>query len=221
MRKKLFVSITICLLAVSTLSACGSADGSEAAPATVTVTATVTAAPPEPSSAPPASTENVESTEPVSEGIGEIGEIVKNHGVALTVKKAYFANTVPMNRSGYQAGSSYAKFTQEKADAGGKFVVVETTIENVGKQSLDLTCGWPIEMKLGDSDGRAFDPIDDLSDFKGNPECNAQLQPGFKDSMTYAFLVPTAATVTGLVFRDTNAEAYDDFAAVAFEPASK
>jgi hypothetical protein len=97
----------------------------------------------------------------------------------------------------------YEKYTRTKPDAGGKFIVVETHVVNNAKVSMDLTCSLPISTKLVDAQDRSFDPIPDLYKLKGNPECNDQLQPGFEADMTYVYLVPATATITGWGFKDT------------------
>lgn len=79
---------------------------------------------------------------------------------------------------------------------------------------MDLTCGWPIEMKLFDSEERMFDPVDSLHEIEGNPACNAQLQPGFASEITYPFLVPADSVVNGLMFRDTNSDRTTDVSAI-------
>lgn len=203
----------------SILAGCAPAGGENGAAATVTVTQTVTSSPSASEEADTAT--EVEDDTNDSEDAGSVGKAVVNSGVSLTVQKAKIFKTIPMNRSGYRAGSGYDKITNEKPDDGGKFLVVQTKVENVGKVSMDLTCGWPIEIQVADEEDRLFDPIDDLSDYKGNPECNAQLQPGFKDSMTYAFLLPADAKAIGIVFRDTQAEDNEDYGAVRFDAPTK
>jgi hypothetical protein len=58
---------------------------------------------------------------------------------------------------------------------------------------MDLTCSLPIVNTLIDDQGRRFDTIEDLGYIPGNPECNAQLQPGFKDDMQFVYRVPEDA----------------------------
>lgn len=138
--------------------------------------------------------------------IFESGQPATHEGVEITVHSSVYSPTVSRNLSGYRAGSGYESFTAQPADAGGRFTIVTATVKNVGKESLDLTCGWPIEFNLVDSEERLYDPVESLYEIEGNPECNSQLQPGFASDVTYPFLVPTDSQVTGLLFRDTNSE---------------
>lgn len=190
----------------------------EASPATVTVTATVTA---EPETEPSADTVAETETETGAETdatAGKVGEPVEHAGVRLTVEKAEASATVTRNVTNSRQGSGYDKYDEVPADKGGRFVVVEAEIENIGKESMNLTCSWPVNIMAVDSEMREFDTVDDQYDIKGNPECNAQLQPGFSDTITYAFMVPEDAEVVGLYFQDTNSLEKEP-AVVAFDTA--
>jgi hypothetical protein len=79
---------------------------------------------------------------------------------------------------------------------------VSAHVVNDANGSLDLTCGLPIQTKLTDDRGRRFDAIQELYKLRDNPECNAQLQPGFEDDMTYVYRVPDTATITAWTFLD-------------------
>ena len=59
-----------------------------------------------------------------------------------------------------------------------------------------------VDAKLVDDAGRKFDPIESLDQIQGNPECNALLQPGFTDQMTWVYLVPPDAHITTFQFSD-------------------
>lgn len=135
--------------------------------------------------------------------IAQVGQTVSNRGVTLTVKAARAADFIEMNESGFRPGSGYEKYTRTTPDAGGKFIVIETHIVNNAKVSMDLTCSLPISTVLVDAQDRSFDPIRDLYKLKGNPECNDQLQPGFEADMTYVYLVPANALITGWGFKDS------------------
>lgn len=209
------------LFLTSCVSGSGSnGDGEDPRP-TATVTATVTATP-----EPQPATEDASDAEPSpaaedDEHLGEIGDAVKNHGVELTVNEAYSAKTIPMNNSNQSNDSPNAVFEDEPAPEGGKFIVVETTIDNVGSTSMDLTCGWPIEIVGVDVEEREFDEIDDLRKYQGNPRCNEKLQPGFSSEMTYVFAIPEDAEFFGMVFRDTNSADRTDYSAVLMDPPLK
>lgn len=188
------------LAGVLLLSGCSGTP--QASPATVTVTATVTAEPDAEQTADTVAETDAESE--AASAAGAVGKPLDHAGVRLTVKKAQASDTVTRNVTNYIQGSGNDKYDAIPADKGGRFIVVEAEVENIGKESMDLTCGWPVNIMAMDSEMREFDTVDDLYDIKGNPECNAQLQPGFSDSITYAFMVPKDAEVMGLYFQDTN-----------------
>ncbi|MFK4098920.1 hypothetical protein ACI2L1_02290 [Streptomyces sp. NPDC019531] len=59
---------------------------------------------------------------------------------------------------------------------------------------------------LIDDQGRRFDAIEDLYDVAGNPECNAQLQPGFKDEMLFVYRVTKDAKIALWEFEEYDLE---------------
>jgi hypothetical protein len=73
---------------------------------------------------------------------------------------------------------------------------------------MDLTCSYPIANKLIDSEGRQYDSVDSLYELPNNPECNAGLQPGFTDHMTYAYRVPAGDLIVGWGFSDDTSLRY-------------
>lgn len=146
-----------------------------------------------------------------------MSEPVEQGGVLMTVHNAVNSPTIALNQSNYRPGSGYETYTDVPAQSGGHYVTVDTTIRNNGKESMDLTCGWPIEVALFDAENRTFDPIDSLYQLKDNPECNAKLQPGFESRMSYGFLVPDGANILGLAFRDTQTEYNADPGVVRLE----
>ena len=89
------------------------------------------------------------------------------------------------------------------AASGGRFVVVATTVQNRTKESMDLTCSLPIQTEVYDDEGAQYDEIEDLYQIAGNPECNAELQPGFSHAMTYIYLVPTSANIVSMSVQNT------------------
>lgn len=147
--------------------------------------------------------------------IAAVGDTVTNGGITLTLVSAGSIDTIELNKSGYRPGSGYEDYTVTAPDPGGRFVAVQTHIVNNSRVSLDLTCSLPIDTILVDAQSREFDPIDSLHELRGNPECNDQLQPGFEADMTYVYLVPATAQVTGWVFadiaEDLTAESYSGF----------
>jgi hypothetical protein len=144
----------------------------------------------------------VAPTLPAEEPPAEVGQVVSNGGITLTVTGARVVESVEMNESGFRPGSGYETYTATQPQQGAKFVMIQTRIFNSGKSSIDLTCSRPVDTKLIDALDREFDPIDDLYKIKGNPECNYHLQPGFEAEMTYVHLVPETATIAAWSFED-------------------
>lgn len=187
----------------SLLTSCASSSG-EPAP-TVTVTATVTA------DAAEASAES-DSSSPAQAADGTVGESVTNGGVDLTIKKATAVDTVGMTMD-----INSPKVTQEKPPAGGRYIRIDTVVENSGKKSMDLTCMAPVQIVAIDSKEREFNTLEDLYKIVDNPGCNDQLQPGFKDEMAWVFMVPEDAEITGVSFYDSQQSMYDQPSFIAFD----
>ncbi|WP_455357117.1 hypothetical protein [Streptomyces sp. SYSU K217416] len=125
----------------------------------------------------------------------KVGEEARNRGTVVTIKKVREADAITLGGATKRAG----------ADA--KYVILETVIRNETKASMDLTCSYPIVNALIDDQDRRFDTIEDLSDIPGNPECNAQLQPGFKDEMKFVYRVPKDAKIVLWEFEEYDLEA--------------
>lgn len=146
---------------------------SEASPAP-TVTVTVTA-----EAAPEADTAEAEDTAPSTvETDFKVGDKANNGGAIVKITKVLESDTITL------AGA------QKKAGAGAKYVTLKTVVTNETKASMDLTCSLPLVNALIDDQDRRFDTIENLYEVAGNPECNAQLQPGFKDEMQFVYRVP-------------------------------
>ncbi|MFG2194440.1 hypothetical protein [Streptomyces sp. NPDC048639] len=157
----------------------GSGD-TEAGPApTVTVTQTVEGE--------AAAEEDVPSTSS-QEADFRVGEEARNGGAVVKISKVLESDTITL------AG------VQKQAGADAKFVTLKTIVTNETKSGMDLTCSLPIVNALIDDQDRRFDTIDDLYEISGNPECNAQLQPGFKDEMQFVYRVPEDVEVTAWEF---------------------
>jgi hypothetical protein len=140
----------------------------------------------------------------------EIGESVRTGGIVIALLDAHESESVRLNKSGYRAGSGLDVLSDVSAGPGAKYVTLQTRVLNDGNESIDLTCGGPIYTHAIDSRGRKYDHIGKLYDIPGNPECNANLQPGFESDMTWIYRVPATAKVTSFDFRDIS-----DFSAKA------
>ncbi|MGK5450401.1 hypothetical protein [Streptomyces radiopugnans] len=136
--------------------------------------------------------EPVEPTSPTPSRPAEfkIGEEARNGGAVVTINKVRETESITM------AGVA------KKAGASAKYVILETVVFNDTKASMDLTCGLPIVNNLLDEEGRRYDSIDDLYEVAGNPECNDQLQPGFKEEMLFVYRVPKDAKVMAWEFSE-------------------
>jgi hypothetical protein len=168
-------------------SGSGSAS-SDAAPA-VTVTVTTTA---------PAETEVAAGAEapptPTQDTGFKVGEEARNGGAVVKVSEVVESGTITLAGAKKAAGSD------------AKYVTLKTTVSNEGKASMDLTCSLPIVNALIDDRSRRFDTIDHLYEVAGNPECNAQLQPGFKDEMLFVYRVPKDAKIVLWEFEEYDLE---------------
>lgn len=147
-----------------------------------------------------------------------IGDVAINGGIQIKIISAVASPTVTLNTSRYRSGTGSETYENVPAQAGGKYVVVEAMVTNNGKAPIDLTCSYPIDFKVVNSSSQVYSPIPELYNIKGNPECNAQLQPGFESQMNWAFLVPAASTIDGATFRevDFTARGFQDSTYISF-----
>jgi hypothetical protein len=216
-------AVACTILDSATLFALTSCESGESpAPVTVTATETVSGAEETPASeSTQASAEAAQATGDVadagSSSDGKVGPKLVHGGITLTVTKVEIAETIPMNRSGYAADDRFAKFTHERPEKGGKFLRVDTLVENTSNASIDLTCNWMIEAKAVDSKEREFDEIDDLSDLENNPQCDDGVQPGLKADMSYVYLLPEDADATGFKLRQVNGQTETEYTTITFD----
>ena len=117
-----------------------------------------------------------QSSEPEIDNYG-ICEPVKAPGFVMTIKKFGKVNFITVNNTMYESGSGFETWTKRKPRPGGRFVVLDTRIKNTSTESMDITCNWPINLKVFNTESQEFDPVEDLYKLRGNPECNAQLLP--------------------------------------------
>jgi hypothetical protein len=144
-----------------------------------------------------------------------VGDAVVNYGIELTIHDVTEADSVSINQTMYEQGSGYEEYTPEAADDGGKYVLVRTTVNNIGKAPLDLTCGWPIDIVLVDEDERQYEPSDSLYEVEGNPGCSDNTAPGFAKDITYPFMIPADASPYVLAFADTESGEWEDYALIS------
>lgn len=138
-----------------------------------------------------------------------LGRPVRNAGITLTVDKVGYPATYQRLSNNMQKDSEYAEYSTVSPRANGKFVQIDATVLNSGVTAIDLTCSWPVNAVVVDTQGRNYKPVDSLHELQGTPGCNDDLNPGFDSPMTWIFEVPSTANVTLFGFADTNADAYD------------
>lgn len=115
----------------------------------------------------------------------------------ITIKDFRKADTIEVNTTTYQSGSGFETWTQQKTQSGGTFVVLDTRVKDNATESLDLTCSFPIDIKVFNAEFQEYEPVQNLYEMRGNPECNAQLQPGFASEITYAVMVHKQSKIIG------------------------
>jgi hypothetical protein len=134
-------------------------------------------------------TETIESEKTTDAG-GEVTPSEEPQDAAANTRSAE-AGGIEVTISNAGARPSFGQMN--KAPQGGHYVYVETDVLNESAEGIDLTCSDPLEVKLAGAEGRRYDPVEELWEVPGNPECNEQLQPGFSHRMTWVFLVPPRA----------------------------
>lgn len=155
------------------LGACSSDDSSDAAgegsPATAAET---TSAPKEPG----------------------IGDRVEAEGIALTIDEVTEATQIDW----YDYDEEHPGGTRESRD-GGKFVLVEATVENTWNKDIQPSC-YDVDVTLfGDNDAE-YGPITDNPMYPDNAGCSEHLGAGFDEEATYVFEVPDKVTPTKFAF---------------------
>ncbi|WGH92903.1 hypothetical protein QDX21_11495 [Auritidibacter ignavus] len=107
-----------------------------------------------------------------------------------------------VNQSGYVTGSGYETITQLTAEEGAKLYRADTTIENTDRTSMDLTCGYEVDIKVLSDKDQEYLPLENEHEIVGNPACNDQLQPGFSTEMSWIFKLPAESNAVALFFVD-------------------
>ncbi|RAL31131.1 DUF4352 domain-containing protein [Rhodococcus sp. AQ5-07] len=131
------------------------------------------------------------------------GQPVTSGGAVITINSVVESQSITAQPENSISRGEYA---EQAPRSGGKFVIVDTTVLNNGKVSMDLTCGYPIRNKLITADNRQYDSIGSLYKVQGNPECNDNLQPGFDSHMMYVYEIPVAAAPSQFAFSDTEGQ---------------
>ncbi|MBT1180857.1 hypothetical protein JS531_02485 [Bifidobacterium sp. CP2] len=123
-----------------------------------------------------------------------------NGGIEMKVLEASEQATISYDTCG--DGCSNHEYAPKSPDTNTKYWVVKVEVKNNTSSPLDITCGYPYEIVAFNSKSQQYTPIRSLYQVEGNPECNAQLQPGLTSTVTYPFQTPADATMVGIGFRD-------------------
>jgi hypothetical protein len=134
----------------------------------------------------------------------QIGDVAVNGGIQIQVTSVVASPTVTLNTSSYRSGSGYESYEDVPAQSGGKYIIVTSVVTNNSHAPIDLTCSFPIEINAFNLAAQLYSPIEDNRKIKGNPECNAQLQPGFESPMIWAFMVPDKTTIIAAMFAEVD-----------------
>lgn len=188
------------------IAGCGSGETK-----TVTETRTVTVTETTPTEV-PASEEGATSS---SQG-DDIGKTKTSGGIKLRLISVRSSRKLRLQGGTQTESTPNGEPRTIRAKQGGRYVFVRTRITNDTKASIDITCGAPITAQVGDKEERLFDPVDELYLVKGNPGCNEKLQPGFKTTMTWPFLIPEGTRVVAFGFQDTSDMSGSEEEAAAF-----
>lgn len=145
--------------------------------------------------------------------IYKLNEPADHDGLVIQISEARISPTLLRNTTQYRPDTDLARFEEVPAKAGASYLLLTTQVTNNTKKGLDLTCGGPVQIRVYNNKEQEYSPVDDLYEIKGNPTCNASLDPGFSAPMTWAFLVPTGSTMIAASFYNIN-----DFSNVNREP---
>lgn len=193
-----YKALALITLGLAALTSCASPSAAPASPSA----APASPSPVVTSAAPVVATRTPTPTPKIS--VAQIGAVATNGGIQIKVTSAVASPTVTINTSQYRSGTGMETYEDVPAQAGGRYIVVNAVVTNNGKAPIDLTCSYPIDIKVFNASSQVYSPIQDLRKIKDNPECNAQLQPGFESPMTWAFLVPTKSTISGAAFSEVD-----------------
>ena len=131
---------------------------------------------------------------------GSIGQTVTNGGIDMKLISAGEQPTISFDTCGDRC--SNGSYAPKSPDTDTKYWVAVVEVKNNTKQPLDITCSYPYDIKALNSDNQQYTPIDNLYNVEGNPECNAELQPGLSTQVTYPFQVPLDVKMIAIAFRD-------------------
>ena len=94
------------------------------------------------------------------------------------------------------------------ATPGTTYVYIKTTGVNGTADAVNLSCGFPVDTRLVDSNGSKYRAVEALYLLAGNPRCEQSVNPGVPFEMTWAYQVPTSATVDEFKFAAISATTF-------------
>lgn len=114
-----------------------------------------------------------------------IGETTTNHGVRLTVDSVEAVRELSMTKE----FSSDELETITPNNEGAKFIRVNVTVANDGKEGFDLSCRLRSSTALENSQGQQYKAISDIYRIPGNPGClsSDSIAPGFEGKISYVY----------------------------------
>ncbi|MFT8531729.1 hypothetical protein [Bifidobacterium aquikefiri] len=139
-----------------------------------------------------------ESTADTNTSTGKVGDAEENTGIKMQLVSVSDAATINYDTCG--DGCSNGVYAPKSPDSGTKYWLVNVVITNTGKQPIDISCSYPLSIKAINTESQQYSPIDSLYQVQGNPGCNADLQPGLTEKVTYPFVVPSSAHMIGIVW---------------------
>ncbi len=132
-----------------------------------------------------------------------------SQGIHIRVRKAFRTKSLVYEAGTYSTETPNGDRRVVKAAGGARFLYVVTTGKNRSKSGIDLTCDLPVSANVLDDSGASYEHVEGLSQIKGNPECNAKVNPGFPFKMTWVFKVPTDANITTFAWNGLDADLND------------
>lgn len=171
----------------------------------------------------PAATQTPEATTesraPATDA-SDVGKTKTSGGIQITLLKVTSSRKLT-----YEGGTIDAEVTPKgnavsrTAPQGGRYVYLRTQVTNKTSGGIDITCSGPIGASVYTDDRTQYDPVPSQYLIGDNPGCNQQLQPGFKDTMTWVFLVAGGVQATSFGFHDlTNPDTESEPAYFFFPP---
>lgn len=124
----------------------------------------------------------------------KMGETSSNGSLTMKLNATSEPASVPQQWNGTQPDLTPA--------AGTKFFEADVTVTNNSKKPIDITCSAPLDIKAINDKNQQYSTIEDLFKIPGNPECNAQLQPGMASDVKYVFNMPSDTKIIALAWKD-------------------